>query len=61
MVYGSTTTKTIARELYGEVIVNKTIAGYRLLIISLIVLLRSWTGRVMIDCIMFVFIFIFRV
>ena len=55
MVCGSTTMKAIARELYGEVIVNYTIVGIRRIIL-LKALSKSWKGGGMIDCIiMFVF------
>ena len=42
--------KTIARELYGKVIVNYTIAGRKCRFISLILASKSWKGGGMIDC-----------
>ena len=56
MVHSSTTMKTTARELYGEVIVDDTIIGIRQRVILLIALSKSWKGRGMIDCtVLFVF------
>ena len=50
MVRSSTTIKTTAREMYGEVVVDNTTTGIRSRIKSLIVSLKSWKGGGMNDC-----------